>query len=262
LTNQWTAPKIDRSTTGEIVMAAAAKKMIDTMDEAQKARADAIMKGWFAFNEKALELETACNAKVEEIGRAASDMIAEKIGISEDLIQGRNAEFGRILANAVRTFNMQLPYKHQANDALIKEQLKCLDYAQTRCCEAEMISHDVASMKEIFEERRYWIEETGDITLALDAITTPTCFRDLTVAEGMQFNADRSSITYVSPYKRILEKGWLRGIWTGLTEQYIHDVWTIPRFKGYQNHFGVEFRVSEWNEDDRIVTISVHPGAS
>ena len=69
-------------------------------------------------------------------------------------------------------------------------------------------------------------------------------------------------MSYLSPYQRVLEKGWLRNIWTGITEKYIHEVWTIPRMRGYQDHFGVRFKVSEWNESDRMVTVSVHPAIS
>jgi len=231
----------------------------DSMSEAEIARADAIMKGWFIFNDYALLLENNCNERLTEIGRQAADMIAKEVGQERDLIDGRDAEFGRILANTIRTFQMTLPYHHQGNDALMKEQLKWMDYAQQLDRTAEMVQFDIDSMKEIFEERRYWIEETGDISLALDAVTTPTCFRDLTVADGIQFNEDRTEIAYVSPYKRVLEKGWLRNIWTGLTEQYIHENWTVPRFAGYQHHFQVRFEVDPWDEDSRIVRIRVHP---
>jgi hypothetical protein len=239
-------------------MAAAAESIASTMTNAERERADAIMRGWFAFNAEALELETACNKTLDSIGRKAADVIAKEIGVDHDLIGGRNEEFGRLLADAVRTYHMQLPYKHQMNDALIKEQLKTIEYVQARGIEAEYIEHDVHSMKEIFEERRYWIEQTGDIALALDAITTPTCFRNLTVAEGIKFNDDRTSISWISPYKRILEKGWLRNIWTGITEKYIHEKWTIPRMEGYQHHFGVRFVIDPWNEESRVVRVTVH----
>jgi len=243
----------------EKIQSDANTRMKDTMTEAEIARADAIMKGWFAFNDYALLLEHSCEEHAAEIGRKAADMIAEQIGQDRDLIDGRDAEFGRILANTIRTYQMTLPYAHQGNDALMKEQLKWMDYAQQMGRTEEMVAFDVASMKEIFEERRYWIEETADVSLALDAVTTPTCFRDLTVAEGIEFNEDRTEISYVSPYKRVLEKGWLRNIWTGLTEQYIHEQWTIPRFAGYQHHFQVRFEVDPWNEKTRVVRIRVLP---
>ena len=236
----------------------AANKIVESMNEQEKSRADAIMEGWLAFNAKARELEDAYNAKTAEIGRAIGDLIAEKIGVTEDLIEGREEEFGRLVGDAVRTFHMKMPYHHQGNDALIKEQLKTLDWGvQTGNLET-LIQHDIDSMYEILHERVYWIKQTGDYGLALDAVTTPTCFRNLTIGEGFQWHGPMK-VSWVSPYKRILEKGWLRGIWTSLTEQSIHELWTVPRFLGFAKHLDIHFDISEWNEDDRIITVTASP---
>jgi len=240
-------------------MNATSAAAVETMDEKQKARADAIMHGWLEFNAKARSIEDAYNAKVAEIGRAAADLVMEKIGWSEDdLIDGRDAEFGRLIGDAIRTFNMRMPYHHQANDALIKEQLKNIDYGIKTGNLSEMITHDVESMYEILHERVYWIEQTGDLSLALDAVTTPTCYRNLVVAEGFQWHGP-NKVSWLSPYKRILEKGWLRNIWTDVTEQKIHELWTVPRFQAYAQHLEVNFDISAWNDDDRIISMSVSP---
>ena len=230
-----------------------------TMTEEERARADAIMKGWFALNDYVQAFEAEYGPKAAEIGRAVAELVAERIGTTDNLIEDRDAEFGRIIGNTLRTFQMKLPYYHQGNDALIKEQLKWVDFAFSTGKVDEMIEWDIESMREILSERVYWIEQTGDISLALDAITTPTCFRDLVVAEGFEFHDNRRRVSYVSPYKRILEKGWKRGIWTNLTEQKIHEEWTIPRFRGYADHLQVKMVFSPWNEETRIIEISVEP---
>ena len=232
-----------------------------TMTEEERARADAIMKGWFAINDYVQSIEDAYGPQAAKIGRAVAELVAERIGTTDNLIEDRDAEFGRIIGNTIRTFQMKLPYYHQGNDALIKEQLKWVDFAFSTGKVDEMIEWDIESMREILSERVYWIEQTGDISLALDAITTPTCFRDLVVAEGFEFHDNRHRVSYVSPYKRILEKGWKRGIWTNLTEQRIHEEWTIPRFHGYAEHLQVKFIFSPWNEETRIIEISVEPQA-
>ncbi len=229
------------------------------MTEEERARADAIMKGWFAINDYVQSMEDAYGRQAAEIGRAVAELVAERIGTTDNLIEDRDAEFGRIIGNTIRTFQMKLPYYHQGNDALIKEQLKWVDFAFSTGKVDEMIEWDIEAMREILSERVYWIEQTGDISLALDAITTPTCFRDLVVAEGFEFHDNRHRVSYLSPYKRILEKGWKRGIWTNLTEQRIHEEWTIPRFQGYAEHLQVKFAFSPWNEKTRIIEISVEP---
>ena len=52
-------------------MNATSAAAVETMDEKQKARADAIMHGWLEFNAKARSIEDAYNAKVAEISRFA-----------------------------------------------------------------------------------------------------------------------------------------------------------------------------------------------
>ena len=228
-----------------------------TMTPEEKARADAIMKGWFAFNDYARSLEDALDSKVAEIGRKVADLVAKEIGVDENLIEDRDAEFGRVIDNTIRTFQMKLPYYHQGNDALIKEQLKWIDYAFTTNQVEKMISHDVDSMREILSERVYWIEQTDDISLALDAVTTPTCFRDWVVAKGFEWHDNRHRVSFVSSYQRILEKGWKRNIWTRLTEQKIYEEWFIPRFEGYAGHLQVKFNFSPWKDETKLIEISV-----
>ncbi len=41
-----------------------------------------------------------------------------------------------------------------------------------------------------------------------------------------------------------------------LTEQEIHEIWTIPRIKGAGELLGVDLQVSEWREDG-MITISL-----
>jgi hypothetical protein len=239
--------------------AAVRRSMSESMTDKERLRADAIMKGWLAFNAHARSIEDAYNQKTAEIGRAVADLVAQRIGTTENLIENRDEEFGRIIGNAIRTYQMRLPYHHQANDALIKEQLKWIEYAFNTNQAAQMIRHDIDSMREILSERVYWVEQTGDLRLALDAVTTPTCWRDLVVAEGFQWHDDGYRVSYVSPYKRILEKGWLRNIWTNLTERKIHEEWTVPRFHGYAGHLQCRFDISPWNEATRVVEITVRP---
>ena len=232
--------------------------MADTMTPAEKARADAIMNGWLAFNARAKKIEQLFDRDLEGIGCEVGELICRKLGIEDSPVADRNLEFGRLIADTFRTYQMRLPYIHQSNDALIKEQLKTFDLMMKKDMLPEMVQYDLDSMYEILHERVYWVEQTGDLSLALDAVTTPTCFRNLTIGEGFQWHGDRK-VSWLSPYKRVLEKGWKRNIWMDVTERKIHEMWTKPRFLGYAKHLDCHFDISDWDEETRLITIEVSP---
>ncbi len=234
------------------------QSMADSMTPEEKARADAIMHGWLGFNAKAREIEDKFAAHGEEVAREVDELICRKLGIEDSPVADRGPEFGRLLSDLYRTYQMRMPYWHQMNDALIKEQLKTFEYALNNNIMPEIVAHDVKSMYEILHERVYWIEQTGDIGLALDAVTTPTCFRNLTIGEGFQWHGTMK-VSWVSPYKRILEKGWKRNIWTDVTEQKIHEMWTRPRLQGFAEHLECQFDISDWDEGTRLITVEVAP---
>ncbi|MEC9375147.1 MAG: hypothetical protein VYA80_02105 [Pseudomonadota bacterium] len=243
-------------------MSTAAKEIQNTMTEqmsaAEKERADAIMHGWFAFNDNAKAIEDKFSANLEEVGKEVGELICKKLGIENNPVEDRSLELGRLMSDIFRTYQMRLPYTHQLNDALIKEHLKTFSYALKNNILPDLIQHDLDSMYEILSERVYWVEQTGDISLALDAVTTPTCFRSLTIGEGFEWHGN-TKVSWISPYKRVLEKGWKRNIWLDVTEEKIHSLWTKPRFLGYAQHLQCNFDISDWDEETRMITIEVSP---
>jgi hypothetical protein len=232
--------------------------MADSMSPQEKARADAIMKGWLAFNDNAREIEAKFAAQSEELAREVDELICKKLGLDESPAADRHTELGRLLSDLYRTYQMRMPYWHQMNDALIKEHLKTFDFALQRGILPEMVEHDVRSMDEILHERVYWVEQTGDINLALDAVITPTCFRNLTIGDGFQWHGP-GKVSWISPYQRVLEKGWKRNIWSDVTEQKIFEMWTRPRLLGYAEILECHFDVPDWDEETRTISIEVSP---
>jgi len=228
------------------------------MSPEEKARADAIMHGWLAFNAQAREIEQRFDRNLEGLALEVDQLICRKLNIEDSPAADRLPELGRVLSDTYRNYQMRMPYWHQANDALIKEQLKNFEFALKRDLMGELVGHDVDSMYEILHERVYWVEQTGDISLALDAITTPTCFRNVTLGEGFQWHG-KNKVSWQSPYQRVLEKGWKRNIWTDVTEEKIHNLWTKPRFEGYARHLECHFDISDWDDETRLVTIEVSP---
>ena len=65
------------------------------------------------------------------------------------------------------------------------------------------------------------------------------CFRDMVVADG--FTKTALQISYVSPYAEVLAAGTQRGMFT-ITEQQIHEQFTIPTLQGYGRGVGCERR--------------------
>jgi hypothetical protein len=228
----------------------------DTMHETREKK-DEFMEAWLAYKEMTDRQDQAFAKKEAEIGRAVADVIAEKLGRDDDLISGREEEFGRVLSNVVRTFQTLVPYHHQGNDGLIKETLKWYEFASREGIVDSVIQHEAESMGNILGERGQWAARTGRLELALDAITTPTCFRDLVLGEG--FHLTDRVLTYKSPFGRVIEMGHKRGIWRNLTEERIHNNWTIPRYQAFAKILGVNFDISPWDEATRMITVTVSP---
>ena len=228
----------------------------DTMFETDDKK-NAFMNAWLAYKELTDAQDKEFAAKESEIGHAVAKVIGKILGKDEPLIAGRETEFGRVIGNSFRTFQTLVPYHHQGNDGLIKEQLKWYEFGMREGLVDTIISHDIESMRNILGERGDWAVKTGQLELALDALTTPTCFRDLMLGEG--FTLTPTKLTYKSPYGRVIAMGHKRGIWRNLTEERIHNIWTIPRYKGYADIMRVHFEISPWDEETRMITVEVLP---
>lgn len=225
--------------------------------QTDEARMIAIMEQMDAASAKLVALESALLSNQAEIGEAVGLLLATNAGVSGSLVEGREAEFGRAITNIVRTFQMTASYEHRANDALVKRDLEWLQYLKDKGLMEDAVRHDIAIKTPLFIRRAEWIKKTGNYALALDSMTDVSCFRDMVVADGFQKTA--LQLTYMSPYKEVLDAGTRRGMFT-LTEQEIHEQFTIPTLQGYAAVLGVDVDVSPWNED-RMITISIVPPA-
>ncbi len=73
------------------------------------------------------------------------------------------------------------------------------------------------------------------------------------VATG--FTKTSTTLTYQSPYTEVLAAGTKRGMFT-ITEQEIHEQFTVPTLQGYGKVLGVDVEITPW-QDDGIITISI-----
>ncbi len=221
-------------------------------DEARMIR---VMEQMDAASAKLASMESTMLSRQEEIGQAVGLILASEAGMPDDLVAGREAEFGRAVTNIVRTFNIDASYEHRANDALVKRDLEWLQFLSDKGMMEEAVAHDIKIKTPLFQRRGEWIRKTGNAAMALDSMTDASCFRDMVVADG--FTKTALQISYISPYTEVLAAGTKRGMFT-ITEQQIHEQFTIPTLQGYGAVLGVNVDVSPWN-DDRLITISVSP---
>ena len=220
-----------------------------------EARLTYIMERMDAGAKRMAVMENTLLMSQSEIGRETADLVAAQLGTTDDLIDGRDAEFGRAMINLVRTFQMRGSYDHKANDSLVKRDLEWLQYLKDKGLMADAVRHDIAIKTPLFQRRGEWIHKTANLEMGMDSITGATCFRDMVVVEG--FTRTPLSISYISPYKSVLDAGTKRGMFN-LTEQEIHENFTVPTVEGYAKVLGIDVKVSEWN-DDRAITISIVP---
>lgn len=220
-----------------------------------EARMTYIMERMDAGAKRMAAMENTLLTSQSEIGRETADLVAAQLGTTDDLIDGRDAEFGRALVNLVRTFQMRGSYDHKANDSLVKRDLEWLQYLKDKGLMADAVRHDIAIKTPLFQRRGEWIRKTANLEMGLDSMTGATCFRDMVVVDG--FTRTPLSLTYVSPYKSVLEAGTKRGMFN-LTEQEIHENFTIPTVEGYAEVLGIDVEVTPWS-DDRVITIRIIP---
>ena len=97
-----------------------------------------------------------------------------------------------------------------------------------------------------------YIEMSGKKELALAAITDQTtCFFQLVA----QVERSPGMMTYRAPYGHVLEQTRRMGM-HDLTEQEIHEQWTMPHIEVWSDMLGVEILISDW-QDDGMVTLYI-----
>jgi hypothetical protein len=190
----------------------------------------------------------------EMLGAAVADAIREVSAepTADHDFTGREKTLGHAVATAIRTMNVREPYQHEMNDALVKMTLTHIQFAKDNGLLDEMIAEEIRIQRPMLERVGKMIEQPGRQELAIIAMTDRTaCFYQL-VEEA---DREPGKITYRSPFGNVLAVTRKLGQ-HDLTEQEIHEIWTVPRIKGQAAVMGVDVEVSEWREDG-VITISL-----
>jgi hypothetical protein len=162
--------------------------------------------------------------------------------------EGREEELGRSISVVFKTLQNTTPYPHEINDALVKAWLVGIQFAKNQGTLAELVAHDIRTMEPINLRLKNVIEKVGKKEIALVGMFDHTACHYQLVLETQVEPGKR---TWKSPFKTVLEAGTKIGQFD-LTEQEIHEQWTVPRLLGYAKALGVNIRVSPWNDDGML----------
>jgi hypothetical protein len=159
--------------------------------------------------------------------------------------EGREEELGRSIAVVFKTLQNVTPYPHEINDALIKAWLVGIQFAKDRGSIGDLVAHDIKTMEPINMRLKKVIEKVGNKEIALVGMFDHTACHYQLVLET---KVEPGKRTWVSPFRNVLE-ACQRIDQFDLTEQEIHEQWTVPRLMGYAATIGVKIRVSPWRDD-------------
>ena len=166
--------------------------------------------------------------------------------------EGREEALGRAMSTVIKTMKDTEPYPHEMNDALVKALLNQMQFAKDRDLMSELIEHDRVVLLPMLLRTKKYIDKTGNTELALVAMFDRTTCHYQLVDETL---AEPGKRIYQSPYKTVLDVT-RRLEQFDMTEEWIHDNWTIPRLMGMANVMGVNLAVSPWQEDG-LITVEV-----
>lgn len=206
-----------------------------------------------AFMEERLDHTTGLEGKEVELGQGVVALVKQLNG-KLDLSKSSDAELGRYILTAVKTTNHNDSYQHQFNDALVKLHLTAVSLAKEADIYDQLVANDVKTTEYMMKRIGSAIKMTGREDFALMAIfEQTTCFFQL--VDELKWTSP-TTITYTSPFGRVLNASQKVGIFEGLTEEEVHNNYTIPRYMAYADIMGVKLNVSPLGPNGEI-TVSL-----
>jgi hypothetical protein len=206
-----------------------------------------------AFMEKRLDHTTGLESKKAELGQGIVALVKELDG-KLDLSKSSDEELGHYILTAVKTMNHNNSYQHEFNDALVKLHLTAVSMAKDNDMYDVLVENDVKTTEFMMKRIAGAIKVTGREDFALKAIfEQTTCFFQL--VDDLNWTS-ATSITYTSPFGRVMEASQKVGIFENLTEEEVHNNYTVPRYMAYADIMGVELDVSPLGENGEI-TVSL-----
>jgi hypothetical protein len=207
-----------------------------------------------AFMEARLNHTTGLEGKEAELGQGVVALV-QQLGGTLDMSKLSDEELGRYILTAVKTTNHNSSYQHQYNDALVKLHLTAVSFAKEIDMYDQLVENDVKTTEYMMKRIGSAIKMTGREDFALMAIfEQTTCFFQL--VDELEWNSP-TSITYTTPFSRVMEASQKVGIFANLTEEEVHSNYTIPRYLAYAEIMGVKLDVSPLGANGEITVAIV-----
>jgi hypothetical protein len=152
---------------------------------------------------------------------------------------------GLAVAKAIKTISNDTPYQHEPNDALVKALLTNIQFAKDNDMMEEMINHEVKTQSFLLQRVGNMISNGGSLELATIALTERTaCFYQLV----QNYERTGTTMRWKAPFGNVLAASSRIGQ-HNLTEQEIHEIYTIPIMKKQAAVMGMEVDISPWQAD-------------
>jgi len=161
---------------------------------------------------------------------------------------------GLAVAKAIKTISNDTPYQHEMNDALVKAHLTNIQFAKDNGLLEDMINHEVKTQSFMLMRVGKMIRDGGSPELATIALTERTaCFYQLV----QDYQRTGTTMRWKAPFGNVLAVSRPLGQ-HNLTEQEVHEVYTIPLMKKQAEIMGMEVDITPWQADGWVsMTVKV-----
>ena len=163
-------------------------------------------------------------------------------------IEGREVDVAESMQVLVRTMQIQIPYPHDMNDALLKAHLTAIQFAKNNGMLEQYVQHDRETMQPLLDRTKNMIDKTGNKELALVMIFERTgCFFQMC----LEAKIEPGKRTFTFPCKKVLDAATRLGQFD-MSEKELLDNWWRPRYAGYGEAVGVKFNISDMDENGKV----------
>ncbi|GEM_PF-165433 len=191
---------------------------------------------------------TGFEGREQVLMEAVTNAIREakpKDGETLNFTPAQQQMLGVAVAKAIKTISNDTPYQHEMNDALVKAHLTNIQFAKDNGMLKELVDHEVKTQSFMLARVGNMIRSGGSPELGTIALTERTaCFYQLV----QDYQRTGTTIRWKAPYGIVLAVSRPIGQ-HNLTEQEVHETYTVPLMKQQAEVMGMDIEISPWQAD-------------